>query len=312
MALIDPLERASHVGTELARTPLRVLNLLADPVRRDLQRDVRHALGAPQSPPISMSPDDAYLHPAAIARRVHSDVASMVIGGLSALFLQTLHPLTMAGVADHSTYADDPIGRLKRTASFVTYTTFGTAAEARSAIEQVRVVHRRVRGIAPDGRPYSAGDPDLVTWVHTAEVSSFLRSAQRFGAVGLDAAQCDRYLSETSAVAYELGAKWVPSSRDEVDAYFQRVRPQLYFGKQAQAARNFLIRGVGRKPEDRAVYTLIVAAAVSLLPGWARRELRLPNPPLVDRGVVAPLGRFLCSTIRWAVPPAESPFQEET
>jgi hypothetical protein len=64
-------------------------------------------------------------------RRVHAD-ASMFVGGLRALLLQSLHPLAMAGVAEHSDYRGDPWGRLQRTSTFLAVTTYGTAADARS------------------------------------------------------------------------------------------------------------------------------------------------------------------------------------
>ena len=57
-------------------------------------------------------------------RRVHGD-ASMFVGGLRALLLQSLHPLAMAGVAGHSGYRGDPWGRLARTSYFLAATTFG-------------------------------------------------------------------------------------------------------------------------------------------------------------------------------------------
>ncbi len=201
-----------------------------------------------------MDPDDAFLAPESVARRVHGDLPSMLIGGLSALLLQSLHPLAMAGVADHSNYRDDALGRLRRTASFVGYTTFGTVEQADEAIEQVRRVHRRVHGVAPDGRPYSADDPDLVTWIHVAEMASFLASCQRFGRRPVTAAERDAYWADTAPVARALGAEWVPATADEATAYLQRVRPALYAGPQALAARDFLLRGVGRRPNDRAVH----------------------------------------------------------
>ena len=250
-----------------------------------------------------MDPKTAYVHPDSVIRIVHSDLGAMMIGGLSALMLQALHPLAMAGVADHSAYEDDPIGRLRRTANFVATTTFGTSAEARVAINHVRAVHRRVHGIAPDGRSYDASDPELLTWVHAAEMYCFLEATQRFGARRLAKSECDAYYDETAPVAIELGAEWVPRSVDEMDAYFMRVRNNLYGGAQAIAARDFLLRGVARKPEDRAVYGLIAAAGVSLLPRWARAKLRIPAFPLVDATVVTPAARVLCTGLRWAVPP---------
>jgi len=62
-----------------------------------------------------------------------------------------------------------------------------------------------------------------------------------------------------------------------------------------------LLRGLARRPQDQVSHAVIAAAAVSVLPGWARRELRLPNPPLLDRAVVVPVARLWCSGLRWAL-----------
>lgn len=304
--------QAGRVGEQLVLLPLQVPLGMADallaPVRADVRRSVRRALGVPgKPPPHDPDPEHAFLPPDGMARVVHGDLPSMVVGGLAALMLQTLHPLAMAGVADHSNYREDAIGRLRRTASFVGTTTFGSAEDAARAIEQVRQVHRHVVGTAPDGRHYAASDPELLTWVHVAETWCFLQASQRYGTRRLSAAARDRYFAETAVIARALGATWVPESEDEVDAYFRRVRPDLHAGAQAMDARDFLLRGVGRRPNDRAVYTLIVVAAIGLLPRWARRELRLAAPPviepLVDELVVAPLGRAFCSAVRWTVRP---------
>src|SRR4051794_33949324 len=98
-------------------------------------------------------------------RRVQGD-SSMFIGGISALLLQSLHPLAMAAVAQHSDYKGDPWGRLQRTSTFLAVTTFGPAADAQRAVDRVRGIHQRVHGIAPDGRRYHASDPHLLEWVH--------------------------------------------------------------------------------------------------------------------------------------------------
>lgn len=315
--LLEPVGAVGRLVRSWLGAPLRLpgeaLTAVTSPVRSAINHDVRRTLGLPEGPPRSgrrrpaVDPALAFLPPDGVARRVHSDVPAMVIGGLSALFLQTLHPLVMAGVAEHSDYASDPIGRLRRTAEFVARTTFGDLDDADRAIRQVRRVHRSVHGVAPDGRAYSAADPALVTWVHVAEVSSFLRASGRYGAAKLTSSEHDTYYAETGAVARALGAEWVPRSADEVTAYFGRVRPELYAGPQALAARDFLYRGVARRPEDRLVYSVIVAAAIGLLPAWARHELGIPTPPLADAVVVTPLARTLCNGLRWAVGPAMRP-----
>ena len=310
MASLNPLERATALGGTVAAGPLRLVGGLAAPARGDMARTVRRAIGVTgERAPIASDPDEAYIPPGGMARRVHADLPVMLIGGVDALLLQTLHPLAMAGVAEHSSYQEDPLGRLRRTASFVGTTTFGTVAEAEAAIDQVHRVHRRVRGIAPDGRPYSADDPELVTFIHVAEVASFLASSQRYGSRPLKPEECDRYYEEVAPVALALGADWAPRSSAEVESYLLRIRPQLYAGPQARAARDWLLRGVARRPGERAVYSLVVAAAVGVLPGWARRELRLsiagPLDLLIDTAAVAPLTRGLSTALRWIVTPPE-------
>jgi uncharacterized protein (DUF2236 family) len=295
---------AAALGGALATVPFRLLHGLAAPARVDLSGRLRRSIGLGR-PPVRMStdPDESYLRPDGVARMVHSDLPSMLIGGISALLMQTLHPLAMAGVAEHSNYQADPLGRLRRTANFVGTTTFGTAAEAEKAVEQVRRVHRRVTGIAPDGRPYSAADPELVTFIHVAEVSSFLESARRFGPRDLTLAQCDEYYDEMAPVALALGADWVPRSVAEVDEYFRRLRPELHAGPQALQARDWLRHGVSRRREQRAVYAVLHAAAVSLLPPWARSELGLSSPLpvdlLVDTVAVIPTSRAVSAALRW-------------
>jgi uncharacterized protein (DUF2236 family) len=303
------------LGGSVAGAPLRLVGGLAAPARGDMARTVRRAIGINEKPPpIATDPEEAYVTPGGMARRVHSDLPTMLIGGVSALLLQALHPLAMAGVAEHSSYQEDPLGRLRRTASFVGTTTFGTVAEAEAAIAQVHRVHRRVHGVAPDGRAYSADDPELVTFIHVAEVSSFLASSQRYGPRPLTPEESDQYYEEVAPVALALGATWAPRSSAEVESYLLRVRPELYAGPQAKAARDWLLRGVTRRPSERAVYSLVVAAAVGVLPGWARRELGLslagPLDLLLDTAAVTPLTRGLSAALRWMVTPPDQVVSE--
>ena len=231
----------------------------------------------------------------------------MLIGGISALLLQTLHPLAMAGVAEHSNYQADPLGRLRRTANFVGATTFGTVHDAEKAIAQVRRAHRRVTGIAPDGRAYSANDPALVTFIHAAEVWSFLESSRRFGPFDLNPGQCDQYYEEVAPIAVALGADWVPRSATEMDEYFLRTRPELFATDQAHQAIDWLRHGVRRRPNEQAVFAVLHAGAVSMLPEWARMELNLstraPIDLLIDTAAAIPAARTLSAALRWVTTP---------
>ncbi|MGI1071323.1 oxygenase MpaB family protein, partial [Pseudomonas aeruginosa] len=150
--------------------------------------------------------DPGLFGPDAACWKVHGDFSSMMIGGIGALLLQMLHPLALAGVWDHSNFRDDLLGRLRRTGQFISATTYGPLADAERLIERVRRIHESVIGQLPDGTPYSASDPDLLTWVHVAEVSSFLKSYLRYLNPDLPGSEQDRYYSEIALVAERLGA----------------------------------------------------------------------------------------------------------
>jgi uncharacterized protein (DUF2236 family) len=232
-------------------------------------------------------------------RRVHGD-SSMFIGGIRALLLQSLHPLAMAAVAGHSGYRGDPWGRLQRTSYFLAITTFGRRSDASEAIARVRAIHQRVTGIAPDGRPYAASDPHLLTWVHIAEADSFLRAHTRFGARPLGQAERDGYLADMAMVGAELGVPDPPRTEAELAERINAYRPELAGTAQAREAARFLLLNPPLPPIARAPYGVLAAAAVSLLPGWARRPLLLPRLPVTEAVMVRPAGRAMVHAIRWA------------
>src|SRR5262245_41399774 len=151
-----------------------------------------------------MSGDAGLFGPESVTWRVHSN-SSALVGGLRALVVQTLHPLAMAGVAQHSRYREDPLGRFRNTAQFVNTTTYGTTEAAARAIEMVKRIHTRVNGVAPDGRAYRADDPALLSWVHNVEVDSIASAYQRFGP-GFAPGEADRYVNEMTTLARLVGA----------------------------------------------------------------------------------------------------------
>ena len=240
-------------------------------------------------------------------RRVHGD-SSMFIGGIRALLLQSLHPLAMAAVAGHSGYRGDPWGRLQRTSYFLAVTTFGRASDAQAAIARVQAIHQRVAGIAPDGRPYAASDPHLLTWVHIAEADSFLRAHTRFGAEPLDQAGRDGYVADLARIGGALGVPDPPRTQAELAARIAQYRAELAGTAEAREAARFLLLNPPLPLVARAPYGVLAAAAVSLLPGWARRPLYLPRLPVTEAAVVRPAGKALVHAIRWAItaPPAPS------
>ena len=277
-----------------------------------MQLPLRRSLGLRGDPPPPCEVADlAFLDPDGIARRVHGDLASMLVGGLAALFLQTLHPLAMAGVAEHSDYRSDPLGRLQRTARFVGTTTYGSRPEAEAAIAAVRRRHDRVTGVAPDGREYAANAPELLRFVHATELYAFATASRRYGPEPLSLADLNRYCGEVAPVALALGADWVPETWAELEGYLEAVRPELSFGDQARDARQFLLTGVARKPHEAATYKVLVAAAVGCVPPWARTLLELEIPPLVEPLAIRPVARLVASGLRVAAPPYRPPAAQD-
>ena len=232
-------------------------------------------------------------------RRVHGD-ASLFVGGIRALLLQSLHPLAMAAIAEHSDYRRDPWGRLQRTGHFVGVTTFGQESDAREAIARVRAVHERVTGTAPDGRPYAATDPHLLTWVHLAEVDSFLAAHCRFGSKPLDQAGRDAYVTDMAMIGAALGVPDPPRTQTELTERIAGYRPELAATPQSREAARFLLLRPPLPAVALPAYGALAAAAVSLLPGWARRLLWLPRLPVTETLLVRPAGLAVVQTIRWA------------
>ncbi len=236
-----------------------------------------------------MSEDLGLFGPDSVTWRIHAD-PSMLIGGLRALLVQALHPVAMAGVAQHSDYQDDPWGRLQRTVDYVVTTTFGDIATALAAGARVRAVHARVRGVDPvTGRAYRADDPDLLLWVHAVEAHSFLAAYRRYGGP-LSSADADRYLAEMVRAAELVGLDpaQVPASTGELRGYLQGVHG-LTLTPAARAAMGRILSPPMPLPL-RPLWAVPTTAAVALLPQWARDLYGLNwFPPL---GVPVRVGTF--------------------
>lgn len=260
--------------------------------------------GAENQARIHDTPGPRWFAPDRPIRRVHAD-AAMFVGGLRALLLQSLHPLTMAAVDAHSGYRGDPWGRLQRTSLFLAVTTFGTATDAQRAVDRVRKVHDHIRGVTADGQPYRASDPHLLAWVHVAEVDSFLRCYQRYGAAKLTSTEADEYVADAARVAMALGVPNPPRTQAELAAELAAYRSELRGTPEARAAARFLLFQPPLPLAARAPYAVLGATAVAMLPWWARWPLRLPYLPLTEATTIQLAGHSLVSSMRWIMTPPE-------
>lgn len=243
--------------------------------------------------------DDALFARDSVLWRVHGDVTTMMVGGVAALLLQMLHPAVLAGVWDHSKFRHDMLGRLRGTARFIAQTSYGAREEAEAAIARVRQIHRRIRGTLPDGTPYSADDPRLLAWVHVTEAVSFLEAWIRYAEPAMSRADQDRYFAEFATIAEALGADPVPRSRAEAASLIAELRGELRYDARTREVARLLLEQPAPNLATKPFQAMTFAAAIDLLPGWARQMHHLVTPPLAAPAVR--LGtRGVAETLRWA------------
>jgi uncharacterized protein (DUF2236 family) len=256
----------------------------------------------PGSPDFRLPKGDPGLFgPDSACWQVHSDFTSMLIGGVSALLLQMLHPLPLAGVWDHSTFRQDMLGRLRGTARFIAGTTFGNRADAERLIERVRRIHASVRGVAADGRAYAADDPALLTWVHAAEVWCFLRAYVRYRNPDFSLAMQNRYLDEIALVAEKLGAVDVPRNLKDLESYIENMRPQLRCEERTLQTVQLVLNAPAPNALALPFTRLMTRAGVDLLPDWAKQQLGMkPLRPLQQAVLQRAVG-VAAKPVRWAV-----------
>ena len=268
--------------------------------RRALIRNVR-AVFNDQSrgeKPVVRSPQSMF-GPGSVIWRVHGDVVTMMVGGMSALLLQMLHPAVLGGVWDHSNFREDMLGRLRRTARFISLTTYASREEAEAAMARVRTVHAQVSGTLPDGTNYSADDPQLLAWVHVSEALSFLNARIRYAEPGMPHVDQDRYFEEMSGIALALGADPVPRSRAAAEQLVERMRPQLLCDARTREVAAIVLK---QRPDNLAMAAaqrVIGQAAVDLLPDWAR-EMHGLRSTFVTRPFVRTSTLAMAKTLRWA------------
>jgi uncharacterized protein (DUF2236 family) len=149
---------------------------------------------------------------------------STIVGGIRALLMQAAHPAALTGVAEHSQYDSDPLGRLERTTRWLTITSFGSTEAIEREAARVNEIHKRVVGKYPDKNQethsYVANDPRYLLWVHCAFTDSFLRTFQELGYDNHEIG--DRYIREWAKSAEPLGLHSAPLSMRELETEMAR------------------------------------------------------------------------------------------
>ncbi|MGW4867587.1 oxygenase MpaB family protein [Streptomyces chartreusis] len=242
---------------------------------------------------------------------MHAD-PMMWVAGIRALYLQALHPRAVRGVVQNSDFRHDAWGRLLRTANFVGTITYGTTEAAEKAGARVRKIHSRLSATDPDtGERYGVDEPELLLWVHCAEIDSYLQVGRRSG-LRLTGAEADRYIAEhrESARLVGLDPDAVPANRAQLAAYFEQVRPELACGPEAREVDDFLLRPPTHPllvPAREVLWRRVANLAYAALPPYAHELYGrpAPEPATVTRQLRATgtLLRCIPARLRWQLPP---------
>lgn len=232
-----------------------------------------------------MSVDVGLFGPDSVTWKLHREPI-VLLGGLRSLYLQALHPRAVAGVAQNSGFRSDPWGRLNRTSEYVGTVIYGSTDEVELAAGRLRRLHARMTATDPrTGETFRIDEPDLLRWVHVAEVESFLTTAVRAG-LRLTPDEVDRYYTEQLKAAELVGLDpaTVPATAAEVDDYYAAMRPELTLTRDSAETALFLtVPPVPDVWSNRALrlgltlgptrwaYFGVAGTAIGLLPPWARR-----------------------------------------
>lgn len=242
---------------------------------------------------------------------MHGD-PMMWVAGVRALYLQALHPRAVRGVMQNSNFRRDAWGRLMRTANFVGTISYGTTEAAERAGARVRKIHTMLSATDPDtGERYGVDEPELLLWVHCAEIDSYLQVARRSG-FALTDAQADRYIGEqrVSARLVGLDPDAVPADQEEMAAYFEKVQPELAVGPEARAVDDFLLRPPTHPflvPAREALWRRVARLAYAALPPYAHelygRPAPKPDTVTLQLRATGNLLRCIPARLRWQLPP---------
>jgi uncharacterized protein (DUF2236 family) len=210
--------------------------------------------------------------PASMVWRVHAHFTAMMVGGLSSLIVQALHPRALAAVWDHSDFRHKLKNRLSRTAFFVAATTYGSESLALKAIQRVNAIHSRITGVDLQGQSYVANEALLINWVHLVEATSFLAAYQHLSKTPLTPAEADQYMAEMAKVGHLLGGVDLPTTWGGAQAQLLGYQAELTFDARAQEVVG-LIEAYPTDVWDRPFMGLVLQASFDLMPDWVLQML---------------------------------------
>lgn len=241
-----------------------------------LERSVRTYLQSGDGGPDFSQPpgEPALAAPDSVCWQVFRNPVALFVGGVAAVILEFAEPRVREGVWKHSRFRTDPLGRLRGTGIAAMMTVYGARSSAERMIAAVVRAHEGVTGTTPDGVRYRANDPELLTWVHITAAYGFLQAYQRF-VEPLGQVERDRFYAEGLPAGRLYGVPEPPGSEAEAETWLLAMAPKLETSCILYEFLDIMRRAPILPRGARLLQGLLVRAAISLLPGWARERLGL-------------------------------------
>ncbi len=215
---------------------------------------------------------------------------TLQLAGPYASLMQIAHPHVAAGVAAHSNFRDDPIGRLHRTFHAVHAIVFGTRDQALAAALRTRNIHRAVKGELSEkagpyepGSHYHANRADLLLWVHATLVEGSIMAHELFMRPLRPEEKEGLYQDmKLSGRLFGIPGNKFPTDYAAFLSYYKRETEQtLAVTREAHEIAWAIIRAGGWY---RLTSPLILLVAAGTLPDHLRRQFGLPWNGLMARG----------------------------
>ncbi len=244
--------------------------------------------------------DPGLLGPESVSWRVHAHFTSMMVGGLSSLMVQALHPRALAAVWDHSDFSTSLKDRLGATAFFVAATTYGGREMAMRSIERVNAIHAQVRGIDLQGQAYVANEPELIRWVHLVEVISFAQAYQHLAPQALSRPELDQYVAEMARIGHLLGAEDLPTNYADTHAALLAFKDQLAYNERTRLILQ-TIQAYPAQAHEQPFIQLVLQCAQHILPDWALPWLRVRPASSLEVQLTQTALVLISKPIQWAL-----------
>lgn len=245
--------------------------------------------------------------PDSVSWRIFKNPVALFVGGVAAVLLELAEPRVRAGVWDHTTFRADPVTRLRRTGLAAMVTVYAPRETAEAMIDGVNRRHARVTGVADDGSPYAADDPDLLDWVQATAGFGFIEAYHRFAAP-LSQAERDRAWAEAGPAATLYGARNSPASEGDWRRTLAAMEPRLGPSPVLGEFLAIMRRAPALPSAGRLAQPLLIRAAVDLLPARLQARLDLSGHGLtpLERPLVRAMGAAADRLVLESAPPARA------